>query len=685
MLKDPQRVCVEAGPGRTLQALAFQQRERGSRQEIVALLPDLRDRRSCGETLAAAMGRLWIAGADIDWTRYYEGETRNRVHLPTYPFERERHWIDPPAAAAIAHDASPQDAIPEDIVRRDFSEWFYVPIWKQAPAPPVPGYDDCTRTWLIVGDESGLAPILAAALSARGQAVTVCAVDDVPARGVPDRVIVFPAGFGALRRIIQTLAERIAGRSLVLDVVQTGVQSVTGDERLQPENASVLGLCRVVSQEIPEIRCRHIDLVTPGHDADRIRAVDQLVHELAIETQIQTAEIAYRGRFRWTLDYDRVKAPAGRSPLLRERGVYWITGGTGGVGLALAEYLAATRQARLVLTSRRTLPSGDPRRERIRRMEELGSDVLVIQADASNPEAMLRAAGEVQARFGEVHGAIHAAGVPGGRLIALQTEEGAHAVMSPKTRGAINLEQALGRFRPDFVLYCSSLAVQIGGLGQADYAGANAFLDALARERSSRGGRLTVSVNWDRWRHVGMAVGMAAGPGGAEGIDPEEGARALEVILGWAFPQVALSAIDLRSRVIAGAGRAHAAAAELHPRPRLSTDYVTPATGPEAALAALWGEILGLGQVGIDDNFFELGGDSLNALRFTALYKERVNVSLPVTALYGAPTIRRLLASVAETAGSRTAAVPAEPARERASANDATVRLKPDATYDRAI
>jgi aryl carrier-like protein len=63
----------------------------------------------------------------------------------------------------------------------------------------------------------------------------------------------------------------------------------------------------------------------------------------------------------------------------------------------------------------------------------------------------------------------------------------------------------------------------------------------------------------------------------------------------------------------------------------------------------VWREILGLSDVGIDDNFFELGGDSLTALRFTALYQERRHVSLPVTALYAAPTIRRLLAATASS------------------------------------
>jgi phthiocerol/phenolphthiocerol synthesis type-I polyketide synthase E len=203
------------------------------------------------------------------------------------------------------------------------------------------------------------------------------------------------------------------------------------------------------------------------------------------------------------------------------------------------------------------------------------------------------------------------------------------------------------------VVYCSSLAVQLGGLGQAAYAGANAVLDAMARDLSARSARLTVSVNWDRWREVGMAAPVAD----ADAIAPLDGGRVLEAILALGLPQVAVSTLDLRSRAtVVGEVETRVAATAFHPRPALSTDFVRPTTGSEVALAALWQDVLGLGEVGIDDNFFALGGDSLTALRMTALYRERTGVSLPVTALYAAPTIRRFLDSVQESApmGSET-------------------------------
>ena len=121
-------------------------------------------------------------------------------------------------------------------------------------------------------------------------------------------------------------------------------------------------------------------------------------------------------------------------------------------------------------------------------------------------------------------------------------------------------------------------------------------------------------------------------------------ARALEAALTLHVPQVCVSTIQLQARRQATVEvSAQLGTITRHPRPALSNDYVKPSTDAEVALAELWQDILGLTQVGVEDNFFELGGDSLTALRLTAVYHERTNVSVPVTTLYAAPTIRRFL------------------------------------------
>lgn len=626
VLKDPNRVVIEAGPGRTLQVLALQQRTRGSQQDALALLPDARDSKSSAETFAAGIARLWMTGAEIDWTQYYADEQRNRVRLPTYPFQRERHWIEAPTSQPATDDGQ----------RQPFAKWFHVPAWKQAPLSSAPALT-ATASWLIVGDLGDAAEPLAAALRERGQTVSTAALGQPVANAV-DQVICFATTFESTLASVQSAALVANGRPLVVTFVQTGVQSVDGRETIVPENATVLGLWRVLPQEFKNLRTRHID-VAPAHtDADRSTLVHQLLTELATAPGVEA--IAFRGRYRWQLEHAPVVLPTDTPSRFRLGGVYWITGGTGGIGLSLAEYLAATYQARLVLSSRSADALPESVRERIRQCEALGSEVITINADVCDLTQMQRATDQIASRFGQLHGVIHTAGVPGGRLIALEAAASADVVMRPKTRGAEILDEVVAGFPLDFVAYCSSLATELGGVGQAAYAAGNAALDARARWHESTTGRTTVSVNWDRWRDVGMAATLAD----RDAIGSSDGARALEAALTLHVPQVFVSTIQLRARRQATVEvSAQLGTTTRHPRPALSNDYVKPSTDAEVALAELWQDILGLTQVGVEDNFFELGGDSLTALRLTAVYHERTNVSVPVTTLYAAPTIRQFL------------------------------------------
>src|SRR6185312_3601281 len=211
--------------------------------------------------------------------------------------------------------------------------------------------------------------------------------------------------------------------------------------------------------------------------------------------------VALRGSYRWVQTFERVKLSAVAGHIvqtrLREKGVYLITGGMGGVGLALAEYLARTLQARLVLTSRSELPprsawdgwlenheAGDSISRKIRHiqnLEKLGAEVLVLPADVSNEMQMRTVVEQAIATFGVIHGVLHAAGVPASGLIQLKTPEMAANTLAPKVMGTRVLERVLKDLPLDFlVLFSSMSSITGGGPGQVDYCAANAFLDAYA-------------------------------------------------------------------------------------------------------------------------------------------------------------------------------------------------------------
>jgi hypothetical protein len=130
----------------------------------------------------------------------------------------------------------------------------------------------------------------------------------------------------------------------------------------------------------------------------------------------------------------------------------------------------------------------------------LGAEFFVLTADVSDFEQMQVAIDRVRDRFGEIHGVIHAAGVPGAGLIQLKTPEMAASVLAPKVKGTLVLEAVLKDVRLDFLVLFSSMSSIYGGFGQVDYCAANAFLDAFAHYSYFRQQRLTVSINWDWWQ-----------------------------------------------------------------------------------------------------------------------------------------------------------------------------------------
>jgi non-ribosomal peptide synthase protein (TIGR01720 family) len=470
------------------------------------------------------------------------------------------------------------------------------------------------------------------------------------------------SGFYSLLLLAQALGEqRFAAAALTSDtadaldiaVVSDHMQEVTGEDLLYPDKATLLGACGAIPKEYPNINCRSIDVTLPQTEA----ATDHLAGQLVAEIVTKTLEeaVAYRGDIRWVQGFERVRLEAGPEPpaRLRENGLYLITGGTGGIGLTLAHYLAQTVHARLVLIGRTPFPvreewvewlethqADDPLSVKIRKLqaiEETGAEVLVLSADVSQESAMRAALEEARQRFGQFDGVIHAAGVPPRTLIQRTTPEMAAQVLAPKVEGTRILSQLLRDDRLDFMVLCSSHRSFLPDAGTADYSGANAFLDAFARRHNRVGGSLCISINWDGWLEVGMSglsqpAGDASSPTNDEslrpGILPHEGVVAFSRILGSTLSQVAVAALDLPA--VINYNRTFTAATywknlneanqskTTYARPETADPYVAPQTDVEQALVEIWQDLLGIAPIGIHDNFFELGGDSVIGLQIIA-------------------------------------------------------------------
>ena len=567
-----------------------------------------------------------------------------RVQLPGYPFERQRYWVepDPDGERATRKPAA-----------TDLSDWFYTPVWKQSVGTMTdvanPGLP---RRFLVFVDDEGLADRLGARLSLLGEMHyvrkgrafahlpgNVFTID--PARPdhyealvghfdvLPDTIVhlwgvstessldvVEACGFFSLLFLAQALGDRALPHPVALRVVSSNMHRIAGEREPLPEKATVLGPCKVLPQEYPQIECRSIDI-----DLDELGDArsEVLVDLLSVEIGSRAADpvVALRGGWRYTQVFEPVRlTSAVRGTVrLKPRGTYLLTGGLGGIALEIADYLATTHQARLVMVGRSTFPpmekweswtrdrgEHDAISRKIARLQAIrnaGGDVLVCSADVADLEAMRGVWQKAADVFGRIDGVFHAAGLAGGGLAQLKTRDMAASVLDVKVRGTLVLDTLCTESQPDFLMLCSSLSSVVGGVGHVDYCGANAFLDAFAHSR--RGTRpYTVAVDWNAWQGVGMAVDVHL-PQDLEawraaihktGISAGEGVEAVVRILDSGLSQCAVSTENL-ARLIqenfsftppTGAERTSTAVA--HARPKLSVGYVEPRNADRARSGA---------------------------------------------------------------------------------------------------
>jgi acyl transferase domain-containing protein/acyl carrier protein len=468
---------------------------------------------------------LWAHGVAIDWVATGQRPAVRRLAVPGYPYQRRRHWIDP-TDAAVAD---------EPLVEAPLCRIDWVEASRPAGQPGqggalvvLPADPDRAVQVVRAVERAGLRAIRVRLGEEYGErrgefvvragvpsdlAHVVSTLDD---RGMVADVFVHAAGAGAgetqlARRLdvahtsafalAKLAVSRPPGRLVSRFVVITaGAVDVSGSDFIEPSRATALGLVRSLLAESPNLRGGVIDL------AGRVEVAD-LAAELCVADPPDV--VALRGRRRWTA-VERPYTPDAGPEAVRDRGVYLITGGFGGLGLALAgKIVDSVAEPRLVLLGRRDpCATDDPAtqgvRDQVAELRARGAEVMTVAADVTDLAAVRAALGRAVARFGPVSGLFQLAGVAGDRMIAFREPADATAVLAPKTTGTAVLEEAFADQPPlDFAVLYSSRAAADGLVGGADYAAANAFLDATAAVSTLAGGRV-LSVGWPVWQGAGM-------------------------------------------------------------------------------------------------------------------------------------------------------------------------------------
>ncbi len=275
----------------------------------------------------------------------------------------------------------------------------------------------------------------------------------------------------------------------------------------RPLQAAIGGFAKSLRLENPRFIYKTIELVTGGEGDIWNIPLGQII-STEFHAGDDPVQIRYKDGLRYVKQYIEIAMEAEpTTPLpLKERGVYLITGGAGGLGLIFASHLAEKVKAKLVLTGRSAL--SPDKEQKLRELEARGAEVLYLAADVTRPDEAAVLIRRIKARFGQLNGIIHSAGILRDSFILKKSSEEMEEVLGPKIFGTMNLDEATIHENLDFFVLFSSTAAELGNLGQCDYAYGNHFMDHYARWRSEnqRSGKC-LSLNWPLWREGGMQIG----------------------------------------------------------------------------------------------------------------------------------------------------------------------------------
>jgi acyl transferase domain-containing protein/acyl carrier protein len=674
--------------------------------------------RRAASAVRVALAELWVAGTSVDWAAEHQS-ARRRVSLPTYPFQRQRYWIDP--VATVARPPQTRTEPDEPASRQPMEKWLYTEVWQAEPvvadAAGPAGPD------LVFADSLGIGARLAAGASSAADCVTVLPGDRFSRLG-PESFMIRPdheedyvelfkqlSVDGILPRTVVHLwsvsagradnlsaeavrAEQITGFFSVLYLVRClgpasvdGVRllvatsdafRVDGSEAPAPGKATLAGLALSVQQEHPGISCRLVDLsAATGAEG----CAGQLSGELGWHGS--GAGVAFRADQRFTRRFEPARRRPAGPPAVRDGGVYLLTGGLGKIGLLVARYLAEQASCRIVLAGRHGLPpradwdrllrqdgqdvTADQIRG-VRALEETGAEIVVEAVDVADQQAMHDLVAGINQRFGQLDGVVHSAGrtaADGFTTVEKLSAELVEEHFAPKVYGTLALAAVLAGQQLDFCVLQSSISSVLGGLGFAAYAAANAFLDAYGSTQDGSAGAAWQVIDWDTWEHVAEDLRSAdLGTSMSQySMSSGEGLQMFDLILRGDSERLVVSTGDLERRLeqwAYGADPLHEAAAtpriDHFPRPKLIEVCVPPATRLEQQLVELWQDVLGLDEVGVNDNFFELGGNSLVLLQLVTRMQKALKRPIQAAAMLGAPTVRLLIDQIGLTEDGRSEA-----------------------------
>jgi len=741
LLKFDKAVLLEVGPGRVLTSFVRQHPEKKDEQSVTNLLRHPNQNIDDQYYLLEKIGEMWITGMSVNWKNLHLSKNRKKVPLPTYPFERRPY---PPQQ--IKHDVIkklPVDNNATHTKKTEMADWFYIPSWSRediensvlSQNQPI-----ANENWLVLEKDFDFVSTLIGTNSLKEETITCAKVGDrfseiepgnfifdpknslhyeklieelIKSNRVPNVIVhlltldehdnqnkkllythesldyQLDLGFNSLINLVQSIGKLGITKNIQILVITNHLQDVTGEELLSPIKATLMGAVKVIPLEYRNINCRCIDIEILAVKLLLTKTQsDLLINELMYHTSEPI--VCIRGRHRWIQTFQpiRIEKSVQFPGRLREKGIYLITGGTGGMGFTFGKHLAQLLQARVILVSRSPFP---PREQweswlttnkeegkickQIREMLELekkGARFLVLSADVSKLDHMMNVIKQAQNQFGSINGVLHTAGVPDlAGVIQRRTKEMSEKVLEAKVKGTLILEQVLSDTTLDFMVLFSSWGTVAypEKFGQVAYCAANEFLDIYTYYKKYRNDTFTVTINWIDWSEIGMTVDAIKRKYAEkfenfdyknhmpdDSVTPEQGTEIFHRIIDRNFPRVILSLNNLPELLINYRTNRNSELNQLHMK-EATTDEITqnlplqenannhvrePRNETKNKLLEIWQKFFGFNEIRTNDDFFDLGGDSLQAITIINVIQKKLNVKIPIPIFFNSPTIETL-------------------------------------------
>ncbi len=653
IVKSKNRILIEIGPGNVLTTLT-KSNPAAKDVTVISSMRHPKEKINDEYVFLSALGQLWINGAEINWSEYYKGETRLRVSLPTYSYDKKRYWLN------IKESGSKRK-------KRKFNneyDWIYFPIWKQAPYFPERKSE---KKYLVVVDSTDtLKSKIESILKSQEINYQIFDNNNSNLKDKFDEIIYFvdneinidqPKDFILYEELnrftdfIKLLNKVDTSRKINLLLITNELLDVNGYEKKNLSGSLLTGVLKVLSQERPNTKCIHFDI--DNNDESFIKLLEK-----EFETD-KYDKLALRKGKVWVSDFVSMEDfGITEKSLLKENGNYIVIGGLGNIGLAIAEHLAKKYKANIALLSRSNFPEEDnwndilnsPDSDMItkinilKNVKNFGAKILIQKCDIVDANELNKTLTFVENEFGRIDGIFHTAGITGKDAFVMINEineNDIHKQLSAKVGGLINLNNEIKNRSIDFVALQSSISVELGGLGLSLYASANGFMNYFVNK--TNGNTKWLSIDWDTWQFEND--GLADKTGLAKySLKPEQGIKMLDSLINSAVNgNVIISTGDLNERIEEISKGKESSEEEntgsLHERPNIPTPYKEPKTELEKEILTVWQKLLGIEKIGIYDNFFDLGGNSLSGTQLVSELREKFQVELPLQSLFDDPTI----------------------------------------------